>query len=128
MYVSSMSTTGFRNVRVTGTNACGSSNQDFVFYLSSFLLKVYPNPAKNQLTMEFSSLEDKGFLPKVIELVNERSMKKEIFLKIDDILKDSSKLQGNKYILDISKLERGIWYLRALKKDSEPEVIRLVFE
>jgi len=47
---------------------------------------------------------------------------------MEQIQKDSKNLNANKYKLDISKFERGIWYLQAKKKNHKTEVIRLLFE
>jgi hypothetical protein len=44
------------------------------------------------------------------------------------VLRDSKSLQGNTYQLDISKLERGVWYLRAVKDGKKTESTRLLFE
>lgn len=126
MYVSSLSTNGLRFVKVTATNSCGNYSEDFVFYMESFLRAVYPNPAKNILTLEFNT--SKETLPDAIELINEKSKKKEVSLSIDDLLKDAQKLQENKYTLDISQLERGVWYLRVINKGLEPKVLRIIFE
>ncbi|MFS0489782.1 S8 family serine peptidase [Leadbetterella byssophila] len=128
MYVYGTSTNGSRHVRVTATNSCGSYYQDFVFYIPSFFKSVYPNPAKDYLTLDFNDLTEKATLPDAIELYNEASMKKELVLNIDDVLKDTKNQQGNKYILDIKDLKRGVWYLHAVKKGYKTEVIRLLFE
>jgi len=128
MYVSSLSTTGARYVRVTATNTCGSYYEDFVFYLMSFRIIAYPNPARDLLTLKFDNIDEKEFLPDFIELVNEKSLKTELYLSIDNVFKDALKRQGNEYIMDINKLERGTWFLRAIKKGHEPEVIKLIFE
>jgi hypothetical protein len=128
MYVYGTSTYGSRHVRVTATNSCGSYYQDFVFYIPSFFKSVYPNPAKDYLTLDFNNLTEKATLPDAIELYNEASMKKELVLNIGDVLKDTKNQQGNKYILDIKDLKRGVWYLHAVKKDHKTEVVRLLFE
>lgn len=128
MYVYGTSTYGSRHVRVTATNTCGSYYQDFVFYIPSFFKAVYPNPAKEYLTLDFNSLTDKATLPDAVELYHETSMKKELSLSLEDLLKDTKNQQGNKYILDIKNLKRGVWYLHAVKKGYETEVVRLLFE
>lgn len=128
MYVYGTSTYGSRHVRVTATNACGSYYEDFVFYIPSFFKAVYPNPAKEYLTLEFNNLTEKATLPDAVELYNEASMKKEVILTIDDILKDTKNQQGNRYVLDIKDLKRGVWYLHAVRKGYKTEVIRLLFE
>lgn len=128
MYVYSTTTYGSRHVRVTATNTCGSYYEDFVFYIPTFFKAVYPNPAKDYLTLEFNNLSDKAGLPDAIELINEKSIKKELTLPIDNLLKDTKNHDGNKYRLDIRHLERGVWYLHAVKKGYETEVVRLLFE
>ncbi len=127
MYVNGTSTNGSRHVRVTATNSCGSYYQDIVFFIPSFFKAAYPNPAKDYLTLEFNDLSDKTGLPDAIELINEKSIKRELTLSINDLLKDTKNRDGNKYRLDIRHLERGVWYLHAVKKGHETEVVRLLF-
>lgn len=128
MYVYGTTTNGSRHVRVTATNSCGSYYQDFVFYIPSFFKAVYPNPAKDYLTLEFNDLSNKTGLPDAIELINGKSIQKELTLSIDNLLKDIKNINGNKYHLNIRHLDRGIWYLHAVKKGQGTEVIRLLFE
>lgn len=128
MYVGAYSTSGHRKVKVTITNACGSDNEDFVFYLASFFKAIYPNPAKDYLVVEFNDLSTTDGLPATIELINERSIQVERTLSMQDILKDTKNIKGNAYTIDVSRLERGIWYLRANSKNRNPEVVRILLE
>ena len=128
MSVWASSTYGHRKVRLTAMNACGTKHEDFVFYILSFFKAVYPNPAKDYLSLEFNNLSDKQDLPDAIELINEKSTKKELTLQIDDLLKDTKNRERNTYHLDISRFERGVWYLHAMKKGRETVVVRLLFE
>jgi hypothetical protein len=128
MYVHATSTNGARHVRVSALNSCGSYYEDFVFYIPSFFKSVYPNPAKDYITIECNDLEAKTALPDALVFYNEATMKKELILSIEDVLKDQLNQQGNKYFLDITNLSRGIWYLHAVKKGYKTEVIRLLFK
>ncbi|UTA66479.1 S8 family serine peptidase [Emticicia sp. 21SJ11W-3] len=126
MYVSSTSTNGNRFVKVTATNTCGSYNEDLVFYVRPSFRLAYPNPAKGQLTLEFNGVDET--LPDAIELINEKSGRKEMALTKDAIMRDIHKQQDNKYTIDVSKLERGTWYMRVVKKGAKAEVIRLILD
>lgn len=75
--VSNSSTSGYRQVKMFATNACGTTEDEIFLYLMSFFKAVYPNPAKDYLTIEFNNLTDKATLPDAIELYQEESMKRE---------------------------------------------------
>lgn len=128
IYVHNGSSYGYRTIQVSASNTCGSTYEELNLEMFSLFKTAYPNPAKDYLTIEFNNINDKNTLPDAIELINEKSTKRELALSIDDIQKDSKNLNGNKYKLDISKFERGVWYLQAKKKNHKTEVIRLLFE
>lgn len=128
IYVHNSSSYGYRTLQSSISNYCGSTYEEFNLEMFSFFKSAYPNPAVDYLTIEFNSINDLSRLPDAIDFINEKSIKKELSLSIEDIRKDSKNLNGNKYRIDISNLERGIWYLHARKKNHKTEVIRLLLK
>ncbi|MCE6988287.1 S8 family serine peptidase [Dyadobacter sp. CY323] len=123
MYVLANSTNGYRKVKVMATNSCGNYAEDFVFLLSSGMLKVYPNPAKDFLTLEFGSTEIEEFLPYEIQLFSET------LTKPDRIIFVRETLVQQKIAIYVGDLPRGTYYLHLLyrsDKNKRIEKVRIV--
>jgi hypothetical protein len=74
MYVHSNSTNGMRQVKVTATNTCGNYAEDFVFYVPG-MAKIYPNPVKDVLIVDFTDYAKMEKLPAQVFLFAENSTK-----------------------------------------------------
>lgn len=123
--------TGNKSIRITATNSCGSSTTDVVIYIPSSM-RVYPNPATTQLTVEFSSTEYEEALPDQLDLVSEKDVKTVKALKMKDVYNAKKFTDGNKVEFDIHDLARGTYYLRVSNSresaDKKSEMIRLLFQ
>lgn len=123
MYVYSNSTDGFRQVKLTAANACGNYGEDFVFLLESGNFKVYPNPAKGKITLEFDNAAMLATTPTKVELYPEKSSKPIRSVIIKDLFDDKGFREGNKLDLDVSALPRGNYYLHVRRPDHSKEVV-----
>ncbi|NIJ51446.1 S8 family serine peptidase [Dyadobacter arcticus] len=126
MYVLANSTNGLRKVKLTAANSCGNYAEDFVFYLSSGL-KVYPNPAKDLVTLEFGRAEIEETLPVQIQLFKENSTNPErVILVKDALVKQKSESKIN---IGVGDLPRGTYYVHLLfggDKNERIEKVRIV--
>jgi hypothetical protein len=131
MYVSSNSTYGYRTVKATATNVCGSYSEDFVFYLQSSY-RAYPNPAKETFAVEFTSTENQLALPDELTLVSEKDGRIVRRVSLKEVYEQKAFRQGNKVDFDISDLARGTYYLNVknarLEESKQTQTIRLFFE
>jgi len=118
-------------INVAATNLCGTSTRNITFTTSSGY-RVYSNPAKDRLTVEFDQAEYQEALPDQLELVREETMKAVRSVKIKDefdksVFKDSKKVE-----FQVADLPRGIYYLRVtnsrLEKEKQVEITRVLLE
>lgn len=123
MYVYSNSTDGLRQVKVTATNSCGSYAEDFVFYLESGMFKFYPNPAKDNVTLEFTNAELLTAIPSKIELFSEKSIVPVRSVAIKEIYDKQRFRDGNKLDINVSDLPRGTYYIHATKSEHLKEKV-----
>lgn len=123
MYVYSNSTDGFRQVKLTGTNACGNYAEDFVFLLQSGNFKAYPNPAKDKITLEFDNPAVFTRLVNKVELYPEKSAKPVHSVVIREVFNGMGFRDGNKLDLDVSGLPRGTYYLHVIRTDKSKEIV-----
>lgn len=122
MYVYSNSTDGFRQVKLTATNACGNYAEDFVFLLESGF-KVYPNPATEKITLEFAIAAMLSAMPSKIELFTETSTQSVRSVVIKEIFDKKGFREGNKLDLNVSDLPRGTYYLHTTRSENSREVV-----
>lgn len=122
MYVYSNSTDGFRQVKLTATNACGNFAEDFVFLLESGF-KVYPNPAMEKITLEFANTAMLAAMPSKIELFAEKSTQSVRSVVIREVFDIKGFHEGNKLHWNVSDLPRGTYYLHATRSENSREVV-----
>ena len=65
---------GSRSIRIVTSNACGSVSRDIVLYKPS-AFRVFPNPTKSTLTVEFNYVEYFEGLPDQLEIISEKTLK-----------------------------------------------------
>ncbi len=131
MYVYSTSTSGSRKVKVTATNACGTYNEDFVFYLNGGALMAYPNPTTELLTLEFANPEIEESLPSQINLYSESSIEIVRSVAVTEVYNKKGFTDGNKITIDVRNLPRGIYYLHSIpakNADMKVEKVRIKLE
>jgi hypothetical protein len=123
MYVLANSTNGYRKVKLTATNNCGNYAEDFVFLLSSGMLKVFPNPATDLLTLDFGSTEVEESIPQEIQLIGETSTNPERVVFVREAIVQQ------RISISVGDLPRGTYYLYLLfgsDKNKRVEKIRIV--
>lgn len=122
---------GNRFIRIVTSNDCGSVSRDIVLYKPSDF-KVFPNPTKSTLTVEFDYTEYLESLPDQLEIISEKTLKVEKNISMKDIFEKKAFREGNKIDFDISVLSRGIYYLRATNSreitSKQIQTTRLIFE
>jgi hypothetical protein len=123
MYVYSSSTTGHRQVKVTATNTCGNYAEDFVFYLTSGLMRAYPNPATDNITLEFISPEFLEAMPVRVDLYSEKSTVPVRTVNVKEVFEQKRFEDVNKVTLDVSSLPRGNYYLHSIIREDSKEII-----
>lgn len=123
MYVYSNSTNGSRKVKVTAANGCGSYAEDFVFYLQSGMLKAYPNPATDVLTLEFLMYEEKERFPDQVMLYSEHSLIPKKVISIREAFQQNTTSEGNKILIEVGDLPRGTYYLHVIKDNGKDEYV-----
>ncbi|TLV00672.1 S8 family serine peptidase [Dyadobacter luticola] len=124
MYVLANSTTGLRKVKLTATNSCGNYSEDFVFYLSSGMLKVYPNPVKDYITLEFATAEIEETIPDQIQIFSESSANPAMIVFAKQALTKQG--DGNKMLISVGDLPRGVYYLHLLFEKGKSERVEKV--
>lgn len=130
LYVNSSSTTGHREIIVSGTNTCGTLNQMLYLYLAG-TFKMYPNPTKTELTLEFPNTQVKNTLPVEVTLLAESSMSPVKTISVWDYFDKNQFKDGNKILLDVSQLRRGTYYLHVkydASQENRTEKIRVILE
>jgi len=114
---------------VSATNVCGTSNRTLVFAVPSGFL-VYPNPASEYLYIQFDNVSKLELLPEEIKLLNEKSTIPLKSISMEETFNSKMFKDGNKVVLDVSDLERGIYYLHIVHRDKkrDTEKIRILIE
>ncbi len=119
-------------IRARASNACG--NADYTFYLidPTMWFMVYPNPATNELTLQFSDVSDGELLPKAVYFYHESSTVPKKQANIKEVYDKNGLAEGNKLIWDVSGLPRGIYYLHIIPSEKsdkkEIEKLRIILE
>ena len=118
------------NITVSATNDCGTSNRTIAF-ASYYGYRVYPNPAKNTVYVEFDNTEKADLLPEEIRLLSEKSTNPVRTVNVQDTYSQKAFKNGNQVELDVKNLARGTYYLNIInskRKDLATDIIRLVLE
>lgn len=118
------------NVGVTVTNACGYSNRTITFIAYSGY-RVYPNPAKTTLYIEFDNTEKAELLPETLQLLSEESTKPVLSINVQEAYNQKSFKNGNQIELNVVSLPRGTSNLHVVnpkRKDLETDRVRLLLE
>ena len=118
------------NIAVSASNDCGTSNRTISFSAYSGY-KVYPNPAKNSVYVEFDNTSKAEVLPEEIQLLNEKSTDPLQRINVQDAFSRKEFKNGNQLELDVKNLPRGTYYLHIInskRKDIETDIVRLLLE
>ncbi|NBB28477.1 T9SS type A sorting domain-containing protein [Cellulophaga sp. BC115SP] len=128
-------------LRVSVENGCGVSplspvvpgnypSGPYYSYPCSYY-KVYPNPASDQLTIQFENSKNLNEQIENIDLYQESSGKVLKSISNQELYNIDSSSDGSKLQLDVKNLPRGVYYLHINpKKESEQHIekIRILLE
>lgn len=117
-------------IAVTINNACGSSTMEFTIPGCEGMFSVYPNPAKDNITLAFKEIENEESLPSKIVFYKEGSDNPYKVTKLDEALGEGlSKVRRN-VTFDVSMLPRGIYYLHIFSANGDKilEKTRILLE
>lgn len=123
--------TGNGSVNITVSNSCGSYVRYNTFYIPASY-RLYANPAKEDLSVQFSYTDYRDALPDLLEILSEKQIKVVKSIDIGKIFSSKSFIDGNKIVIDVRDLANGTYYLRVknprLQKDKQVETTRFVIE
>lgn len=92
-------------------------------------MRAYPNPAKEDMNVEFESASTQEDFPDKIELVSEDSEKPIYSVDVQEAYKAKRLQDGNKLVIPSGRFKRGTYYLRinnARNKNTPVERIRVI--
>lgn len=118
------------NIAVSATNACGTSNRTIAF-ATYYGYRMYPNPAKTTVYVEFDNTEKAELLPEEIRLFSEKSTNPIQRINVQEAHRQKAFKNGNQLELEVKSLPRGTYYLHIInskRKDLETDIIRLLLE
>lgn len=114
--------TGTYLIQVNANSICGSNQKNLFITVNNCGYRLYPNPAKSVVNLEFENPEQPESIPISVEIYDEKKQKK---LKSFDWSKSKSK----KKEIDVSDLPRGTHYVKLyFDKKKEVETVRLILE
>ena len=115
---------------VSATSSCGGTGRRVSFYVMSGY-RAYPNPAREQVSVEFDNATTKESLPDKIELFSEKSTKAVRSINIGEQFDQKAFQDTKKIEFDVRDLPRGTYYLHITNsrmKGQEVDAIRLVLQ
>lgn len=121
----------YLNVNIS--NVCGSRNETLTMCLNNCFAKytVFPNPAKDYITVEFDHIESAESLPDEIVLLSEKTGSAVKTIDVQDIYKRNTLKNGKQIEIEARDLPRGTYYLHIKNsklKENKLDVIRILLE
>jgi bacillolysin len=115
------------------TNTCGAATTGTTICIDNCFAgsKVYPNPARDLVTIEFEHAESLHALPEQIYLYSEHSTVPVRSVSIREVFENNAFRDGNKIAFRVSDLPRGIYYVHIIpgkNSGQKSEHIRIVLE
>lgn len=120
-------------IQLIVSSACGSSSSPYHFFIPAQggMMLAYPNPVKENITLQFKNIELQEQLPESVKLYSEKSGEAVKFISVTDYFNRKAFKDGNKIELNVTDLPRGTYYLHVYpnaKHGSEPQKMRMVLE
>ena len=115
---------------VNATSSCGSTGRRVSFYVMSGY-RAYPNPAREQVAIEFDNATTKEALPDQVELFSEKSTKAVRVANLSEQFDQKAFKDTKKVEFDVHDLPRGTYYLHitnSRRKGQEVDIIRLLLQ
>ena len=119
------------DLRLEMYNACGYSEHNVTICVEdcSFAFKVFPNPAKDYINIQFDNFTNKNMLPGKILFYEEETIKVALELDSKQIL---SKVNNEGILrIDVSNLNRGIYYIHLIpnsENGNKIDKVRILLE
>ena len=106
--------TGSYFLTVNASNSCGSNGRSIVVQVNGCGLRIFPNPAKDVVSIEFENPELLESIPDLIEIQDEKSHK---IVKSSNVkaIKDREKNNPKAYSrvdFEVADLPRGTYYVQ----------------
>ncbi|MDQ6482590.1 M43 family zinc metalloprotease [Dyadobacter sp. LHD-138] len=120
-------------LNVSISNVCGSRSENLTICLNSCFAKytVFPNPAKDYITVEFDQIESAESMPDEIVLLSEKSTKPVMNIDVQALYQRNGLKNGKQVEIDAKALPRGTYYLHIKNsrlKENKVDIIRILLE
>lgn len=125
---------GYFNIFLDATNSCGTGNSSLSFYSYDCYYKYSfsPNPASDQVTVQFEKVDKAEALPDQINLYSEKSTKPVKTINVQEIYQKKAFVDGVKVEIPIKELPRGVYYIKVFNSrksaDKQVESTRIIIE
>lgn len=115
------------------SNACGTSSDGVTICAMECFspYKVYPNPAKDYVTVEFEKADKSEVLPDEVELYSEPLTDPVLVINVQEEYKNNKMAQGRNLVLNVKGMPRGTYYLHiknSRNKANPIDKIRILLE
>jgi hypothetical protein len=120
--------TGTYYLSIYASNTCGSNSRSVIFQVNNCGYRIYPNPAKTTISIEFDEPDKPESIPDLIEIKSEKTLQ----------TVSKKELQGNekrnpkaveKISFDVADLPRGVYYVHLTfgsSKEQKVDKVRII--
>lgn len=120
-------------IDITVSNCFGSVQKGITICVDNCakgtpIYKVFPNPAKDQVKIQFDDDVAREALPQVIKLFSEATGKEVRSIQGAEEFGSGSYQEDNTITLSVGDLPRGTYYLRLTSRDGNADNVRVVLE
>jgi len=120
-------------IDITVSNCFGSVQKGITICVDNCakgtpIYKVFPNPAKDQVKIQFDDAQAVERLPQVIRLVSEVGGKELRLIDATAQYATAAFEQDRTIAMSVSDLPRGTYYLTLVNRDGSSENVRLILE
>lgn len=120
-------------IDITVSNCFGSVQKGITICVDNCakgtpIYKVFPNPAKDQVKIQFDDDIAREALPQVIQLFSEATGKEVRSVQVAEEFGSGSFQEDNTITLSVGDLPRGTYYLRLTNRDGNADNVRVVLE
>lgn len=120
-------------IDITVSNCFGSVQKGITICVDNCakgtpIYKVFPNPAKDQVKVQFDETQAVEKLPQLIRLLSEVGGKEVRVIEATEHYATAAFNQDRTIAMSVGDLPRGTYYLLLLNRDGTSENVRLVLE
>lgn len=114
-------------------NTCGSTNQTLTICTNNCFARytVFPNPAKDYITIDFDQIESANSLPDEIVLLSEKTTQAVKSIDVQSLYLRKGLKNGKQIEIEAKDLPRGIYYLHIKNsrlEEKKLDVIRILLD